>query len=229
MHKVQLYFIKQQADKNWSETNKSLTDQWLLELSSEKRASIQRLRNESDRLSSLLGLRLLKLCALDEKLTQFQLQDVQYPETGKPFWRSQSNDNYDFNISHSDNLIVVAASRTLRVGVDVEKIRKLKNLNFKMVMRPEELTQIRQTPDLFFNLWSMKEAVVKAANTTGIARMRDVQLDEEQAILDGLCWYTKAVDKLLGMEGQFAIHLATSQLPGELIIKQMTLDGLMSY
>jgi len=97
-----------------------------------------------------------------------------------------------------------------------------------MVMSPEELDLIRQTPQLFFNLWSQKEAVVKAADTAGIARMRDVILENEQAMLDDVCWHIKTIDKLMKMEAKFSAHLATSQPVDELIIKQMSLDDFLN-
>ena len=227
MNRVRLYFARLPLEKISDQENYVVLGRWLSELSEQKRASIQRLVNDRDRLSSLLGLRLLKRCAEDEGISDFSLADIHYPEAGKPYWRSKSALQFDFNISHSDNVILVAMSKALRVGVDVEKIRNLKYLNFKMVMSPEELMLIRQTPALFFNLWSKKEAVVKAADTTGIARMRDVYLDKERAMLDEVCWYTKSLSKLMELEGVFSVHLATSQPVAELILKDLSVDDLI--
>lgn len=228
MNKVRLYFVKTPTGNNRCQINDALSDQWLPELSPQKQASIQRLINEKDRLSSLLGLCLLKRCTIDEKIQDFQLSHIHYPESGKPYWNSTSIHQFDFNISHSDGLIVVAMSKIMKVGVDVEKVRRLKNLNFKMVMLPDELNKIRQVPDMFFDLWSQKEAVVKAANTSGIARMRDVYLNNDRATLDDVCWHLKSLNKQIAPEEKFSIHLATSQPVEELILKQMLLDDFIS-
>jgi len=192
-----------------------------------KRESIQRFINDKARLSSLLGLRLLKLCADDEGIPAFSLADIRYPETGKPYWQSKSAQWLDFNITHSGDVILVAMSRTLNIGVDVEKIRSLKSLSFKMVMSAEELMQIQQTPAEFFNLWSKKEAVVKAANTAGIARMRDVGLDKGQAMLDDACWHLESLGKLMGIEDTYSAHLATSQPVADLILKEISVEDLV--
>jgi 4'-phosphopantetheinyl transferase len=205
----------------WAQINEEQLDQWLAELSPQKQGSIRRLVNSRDRVSSLVGLQLLKKCMLDEGVLDFQLADINYPESGKPYWQSENGRKCDFNISHSDGLIIVAMSRVMKVGIDAEKIRTLKSLNFKMVMSAGELEQIQQTPDLFFDLWSKKEAVVKAADTAGISRMRDVILNNEQASLDDECWHLKAVDRLIGMESEFSVHLATSRPVEKLIVKQL--------
>ncbi len=164
----------------------------------------------------MAGLRLLRLCAQDEGIRDFKLSDVRYPDTGKPFWKN-NNDYFDFNISHSGNLIVIVASAALKVGVDVEQIRHLKRLSFKRIMSAEELAEIQQTPVLFFDLWSKKEAVVKAADTVGLARMSDVSLKQNMAALDEEQWYLKSIN----LDDQYAINMATSKMVDELIIKQI--------
>ena len=227
MSRVRLYYIGQHADPKPVQLSKALITQWITELPLTKQAFIQRLLNDSDRISSLLGLRLLKQCAQDENVPDFKLSDIQYPDSGKPVWQSKTNHKFDFNISHSDNLVVVAASKKVKVGVDVEKLRELKRLNFKMVMLPEELEKIRETPGLFFDMWSKKEAVVKAADTAGIARMRDVMLKNDKASLDERQWHLKSVAKQMNLDNQFSVHLATSAPVSDLIIKHVLLDELI--
>ena len=221
MNTVRLYFIKHRDERDLAQIDTMLEEQWLSELSSQKQASIRRLLFYRNRMTSLSGLRLLNICAQDEGLENFKLSDVQYPEAGKPFWEN-NNVFYDFNISHSGNFILVAASTTLKVGIDVEEIRPLKRLSFKRVMSADELVQIQQRPILFFDLWSKKEAVVKAANTVGLACMSDVKLKQDVAMLDGKTWYLKSVD----LDKQYAINLASSDPADELIVKQLQLADL---
>ena len=221
MNTVRLYFIKHRDESDLAHIDTMLEEQWLSELSSQKQASIRRLLFYRNRMTSLSGLRLLNICAQDEGLESFKLSDVQYPEAGKPFWEN-NNAFYDFNISHSGSFILVAASTTLKVGIDVEEIRPLKRISFKRVMSANELVQIQQRPGLFFDLWSKKEAVVKAANTVGLACMSDVKLKQDVAILDGKTWYLKSVD----LDKQYAINLASSDPADELIVKQLQLADL---
>jgi len=221
MNSVRLYYIKHQGESDLAQIDAIQVEQWLSALSSQKQASIQRLIHYQDRVNSLAGLRLLRLCAQDEGIKNFKLSDVQYPETGKPFWKNDK-DYYDFNISHSGSFIVIAASATLKVGVDAEQIRLLKRLSFKRIMSADELADIEQTPALFFDLWSQKEAVVKAADTVGLARMSDVSLKQNMAVLDEEQWFLKSIK----LDDQYAINMATSKAVDELIVKQIKIENL---
>ena len=221
MNSVRLYFIKHQGENDLAQIDAIRVQQWLSELSSQKQASIQRLIHYRNRVTSLAALRMLRLCAQDEGIRNFKLSDMQYPDTGKPFWKNNKN-YFDFNISHSGNLIVIAASAAVKVGVDVEQIRQLKRLSFKRVMSADELAEIEQTPVLFFDLWSKKEAVVKAADTVGLARMSDVGLKQNMAVLDEKQWFLKSIN----LDDQYAINMATSKAVDELIVKQIQIKNL---
>ncbi len=235
MSSVRLYYLLlDEADSATYEIDKpiaqELESQWMAELPAEKQASLQRLIDQRNRDVSLIAQRLLKHSVADEGIEEFQLKDICYASTAKPYWPGKNKKFLDFNISHSGRVIIVAASQEVDLGVDVEKNRPLKNLSFKMVLSDDELEMIKKTPEVFFDLWSKKEAVVKAADTTGIARMRDVVLQQESAELDGKIWHIKSIDKtLIDIEFEretYSIYLATSAPVEKLIIKQMFLDEL---
>ncbi|HHJ34147.1 MAG TPA: 4'-phosphopantetheinyl transferase superfamily protein [Gammaproteobacteria bacterium] len=221
MNDIRLYYIKHRGKDDLAQIDHTIVDRWLAALSEQKKAVIQRLLRYEDRLTSLVGSRLLSMCARDEGVSNFRLSEIQYPEAGKPFWK-EKDCFYDFNISHSGSFIVVVTSTTSRVGIDIEQIRALKRLSFKRVMSVGELEKIQQTPALFFDLWSKKEAVVKAADTVGIARMRDVKLGRDTATLDDECWYLKSI----GLDSDYAVSLASSEPIGSLIVKQIALADL---
>jgi phosphopantetheinyl transferase len=210
--------------------------QWLAELSAEKRHSLLRLVNPRDRLISLLALRLLKSAAIDEGIQNFHLKDICYPQAKKPYWAASVHDvlinTFDFNITHSAGLIIVAVSRDVKLGIDAERHRKLKNLNFKMVLSNTELALIEKTEEVFFDLWSKKEAVVKAADTVGVARMRDVRLHHDLAELDGKIWQIMPLDQIRQDRvnrdsGNYSIHLATSEGIDAPVIERKTIDSLL--
>ncbi len=226
MNSIRLYYIEFNENQRLNPPDQELLDHWVSELNVKKQKAVLRLLNDSDRIASLSGLQLLKLCALDEQLNNFRLSDVEYPEAQKPYWSGSNNDFFDFNISHSGRFVIVAVSRTLKLGVDIEKHRKLKNMNFKMVMSTDELQNIKQVPAMFFDLWCRKEAVVKAANTAGIARMRDVRLKNNQAELDGETWQLEKISGIKEAGNQYSIYLATSAPVEKLIIKQQFLNKL---
>lgn len=193
-------------------------------MSEKKRSAIVRLHNKTDQDSSLLGLRLLKKVAEESGISGFSLTDIVYPESGKPYWFAAQS-CMDFNITHSADLVMVALGLQTRLGLDAEKIRPLKSLAFKSVMQAEELARIAQQPEIFFRLWSIKEAVVKAADCAGLSRMREVDIvaDGSAAELDGYRWYLNTI----ALDPAFCITLASSAMPTELKIKQFYLNELV--
>jgi len=75
----------------------------------------------------------------------------------------------DFNISHTDNMIVIAIVCNTTVGVDVERInRQAEILQLaERVFTTDEIAKLRITPlaaqrECFFKLWTLKESYIKA-------------------------------------------------------------------
>ena len=194
---------------------------WLVQLPQKKQTGIQRLVRNSDRMISLMATQLVKICAQAEGIENFRLSDVCYPDTGKPYWKSEAGARFDFNVTHSDRLVIAAASTTVKLGIDAEKIRELRNLNFKRVLSEEELEEIRKLPDRFFVYWTKKEAVVKAANTTGLERMHDVRLNHYHAVIDDVTWYLNNIELDKSIKSDYVIHLATSEPVDKIITRQV--------
>lgn len=77
----------------------------------------------------------------------------------------------DFNISHSGNCIILAVSRRLSVGVDIEIVNKhldLGDISRTYLSLPEreylrKFTDKLEQRNEFFRIWTLKEAVIKAA------------------------------------------------------------------
>lgn len=87
---------------------------------------------------------------------------------GKPFLRGGS-DPLHFNLSHSGDLAVVAVSPLTPIGVDVELVRPISDLEglVKTALGPHEHRYfLSQYPgdrlEAFFRLWTRKEAYWKA-------------------------------------------------------------------
>lgn len=74
-----------------------------------------------------------------------------------------------FNVSHSDGHILIALSRGLDIGVDVEFVRSLPDMDAvaREVMAHEERflydISAAKKPETFFRVWTRKEAILKAA------------------------------------------------------------------
>lgn len=96
--------------------------------------------------------------------------DFAYSEFGKPAVPTAQNPaSLAFNVSHSEDLCVLAVSRLQPLGIDVERIRtdfggeEVAQANFA----PAEFSELLSLPEdvrpqAFFNCWTRKEAYVKA-------------------------------------------------------------------
>lgn len=88
-------------------------------------------------------------------------------QSGKPILRNASD--VHFNVTHSNNLIIIAVTMGSEVGVDVEKIRPFSNeLGLaERYFSPRECRVLRMLPPesrniAFFHAWTRKEACLKA-------------------------------------------------------------------
>jgi 4'-phosphopantetheinyl transferase len=98
-------------------------------------------------------------------------------ENGKPALAENfAKAGIHFNLAHSENLALIAVTQLGMVGVDVEYVRPIKEMD-ALVARffsPRENDAFQKIPDnekpaAFFNLWTRKEALLKATGE-GITR-----------------------------------------------------------
>jgi 4'-phosphopantetheinyl transferase len=92
-----------------------------------------------------------------------------YEPNGKPHLPGKGEESISFNVAHSESLQLIAITSGMEIGVDVEKIRWLPDFE-ELVQRffskceSEEFAALQ--PELkaaaFFNLWTRKEALLKA-------------------------------------------------------------------
>jgi 4'-phosphopantetheinyl transferase len=95
-------------------------------------------------------------------------EDIQlsYSAYDKPFLEENS---LQFNLAHSHNLALFAFCQTVDIGVDVERIRQVRDAEgiAQRFFAPEEnqifqATDADQRDEAFFACWTRKEAFIKA-------------------------------------------------------------------
>ena len=99
-----------------------------------------------------------------------------YSPAGKPGLGGEfKNTGIHFNTAHSEDLVAFAVTRIGPVGIDVEQIRRVKDMDdlvarFFSRRENEDFRKLAPAvkPVAFFNLWTRKEALLKATGT-GIA------------------------------------------------------------
>jgi 4'-phosphopantetheinyl transferase len=108
-----------------------------------------------------------------------------YNKFGKPFLIQQEGRNdLQFNLSHSNGIVLYSFTRNRHVGIDIEYIRPevVKNINMEHFLSSKEAAKLRNLPeDLkikgFFNCWTRKEAYLKA-----LGKGLSIHLDQFDAI-----------------------------------------------
>jgi 4'-phosphopantetheinyl transferase len=93
-----------------------------------------------------------------------------YNTNGKPILaNAPGEDSLQFNLSHSDNMVLYAITRNRNIGIDLERIRE--DIEIMQIasrfFSSSEIASIEQTPEsnrneLFFQYWTRKEALIKA-------------------------------------------------------------------
>ena len=84
---------------------------------------------------------------------------------GRPFLKYPQINNFDFNISHSGDYVVLAISDR-RVGIDVEKIKPVDFKIAETCFHDKESEYLNRDIDKrlenFYKLWTLKESFIKA-------------------------------------------------------------------
>jgi len=175
------------------------------------RASILNYVRWQDRQATLFGklllLRALQINFQDTGIEMFKSLDA--TEDGKPFIPGGP----EFNISHSENMVVLAITPDGPIGIDIEKIRVVNIDDFSQYV-PEaanlpERYNVDQVHHHFFDCWTKKEAVVKAYGKGLLTSLEEIAVQEDMALVHKTVWFIK---KIL-IDEQYCCHIATNQSP----------------
>ncbi|MEP2281002.1 4'-phosphopantetheinyl transferase superfamily protein [Maribacter sp.] len=161
-----------------------------------------------DAKSTILG-RLLLAYGL-QNLYYLDIDDLKmnFSKGKKPFIE---NSAIQFNISHSNDVIVCAITSDGEIGVDVEKISNINIQDFKDQFSRVEFDAIlgsSNTLEQFYGYWTQKEAIVKS-NGSGL----HISLDSFEVINNS----TMVADqqyhlKEINIDAMYKCHIATEQL-----------------
>ncbi|WP_375497001.1 4'-phosphopantetheinyl transferase HetI [uncultured Nostoc sp.] len=106
-----------------------------------------------------------------------------YQQRGKPVLANTFADSgLAFNLSHSQGLGLCAVNCTREIGVDLEHIRPMSDLEAlaKRFFLPREYEMLRslsanQQQEVFFRYWTCKEAYLKATGD-GLAQLEQIEV-----------------------------------------------------
>lgn len=202
-----LYYKVSPESINSAQQSAQIAD-WIEELPIIKQNRIKKLHRQKDRVLSLAGLQLLKIAISEYLGSPFSLDQLQFPEHGKPYF----NSNIDFNISHSGDFVCCIASDNFKVGVDIEKPRYVRPAILNKFL-PNALTKNKEENQRrFFELWTKNEAIIKASNSGSIHNMKEIKLEDEGGYYQDQFWFTYPI-KIMSTEydKEYTCHIACSK------------------
>ena len=168
---------------------------------------IHRYRRWQDRQATLFGKYLLRYGLANffgdtDLFSTYQLDTYQRPFIGG---------DVDFNISHSDGMVVCALGRSTRLGIDIERLKKVDPQEFTIVFTREEyqhITQSQNPTQSFFTIWTRKEAAMKADGRGFFLQPRSIDvLQKEKVVIDQQIWTLQQIP----VSDRFCCHLATRE------------------
>lgn len=150
-------------------------------LSKEEKLRAERLRSPQGANRSIVARGILRVL-LGKYLSRDPGRIVfSYGPHGKPRLADDPGTGISFNVSHSENLGVFAIASSCEVGVDIEEVHPVSDLDetASIFLSPDELAEYKTLPageklERFYTLWTFKEAILKAHGTGFAGPARDV-------------------------------------------------------
>jgi 4'-phosphopantetheinyl transferase len=168
--------------------------QFALTLSADEQKRADRFRFPRDAHRFIVGRGILR--ALLGRYLQISPEQLQfcYGDHGKPALVSDLADGLTFNISHSEELMLCAIARGCHVGIDLEYLRPVNNLEelTQRFFSPQEHAAIHALPEAsrlrsFFQHWTCKEALLKASGD-GLMDLSAIALHIHSDIAQLVSW-----------------------------------------
>ena len=139
--------------------------------------------NSEKKQQRIEGLMLLTTALKNNQIEENSIQSIYYNDYGKPF----ISDVFDFSISYSNTTTVLGFIKKGRIGVDIEHIKPIDCSVYKEYFTTKEwsfLTKNLFSPTTFFQLWTRKEALVKAIGKGAFLDFNAIEVLENSIILE---------------------------------------------
>lgn len=144
---------------------------WYSVMDIEKQNRVNRFRFTDDKKRTIAGDMLARMTIADYCNVNYGDIVFEKNKCGKPFAKDIP---IEFNISHSDEFILCAISKS-PIGVDIEKIRPIDLSIVERVCNKAELEYVLDDDSYkhFFEIWTFKEAYFKCIGT-GITDFKSI-------------------------------------------------------
>ncbi len=114
----------------------------------------------------------------------------------------------------------IADSKINKVGIDIEEIKDIPLVDFDNEFSKKELEKIytaENSMQLFYTLWTQKEAFLKAIGTGLNVPLNKVAIHDNKIIWDREVWYLKEIK----VDPRYISHLSTDTGSAAIIMKEI--------
>ncbi|WP_202702732.1 4'-phosphopantetheinyl transferase superfamily protein [Flavobacterium sp. UGB4466] len=180
------YLFQHSGDCN---PDQSILDYYLEFLPQKFRQEVLKYRKWDDRYNCLFGKLMVRMGSHILGNHSFEFEKMVKDNYGKPYMLGS---NFNFNISHSGNMVVCVFSKQ-EIGVDIEEINDIDYSLFENVFSAQEFAEInRDGLDKFYEFWTRKESVIKAIGKGMSIPLTEIEINTGYTTYENDTWYTKS-------------------------------------
>lgn len=196
-----------EINQEWSD--QELADK-LMRLPENLREAALRKTQRADRQLTVAGKLLLKEI-LNLMGKDRSLETLKFNIHHRPYF----DGDFDFNIAHSGRLVVCAATNNGKAGIDIEQIKPIDFADYPDYFTANEWAIIRGYPNPFegfYDLWTRKEAVLKAIGTGFHTPLSLVDVSMDIVRYDDTDYYLQKIRISPGYQCHIASTTATQDV-----------------
>tara|TARA_R100000365_G_C2715968_1_gene49894 strand:- start:45 stop:689 length:645 start_codon:yes stop_codon:yes gene_type:complete len=173
---------------------------YLSQIPIELRKDILKFRNISDQHRCLVGKLLVRFALFQEGYGHNVLLNCKRDINNRPYL----NEKIDFNISHSGEYVVCAVTNNGFLGVDIERMDSIKIESLLYLFNESEIEKINNRLDMFYLLWTQKEALSKAIGKGLVVNLKDILIEDGIGFYGNSFWNLKSFD----IKENYMCHMA---------------------
>jgi 4'-phosphopantetheinyl transferase len=171
----------------------------------------------------LLLMEALKVYGIETDIWKY----VEYNSYERP---SLTLRDYDFNISHSGNVVICAVAKNVRLGIDIEENRNVNLKNFRGVMSSaqwDEINNAKYPLKEFYKYWTIKESVIKADGRGFLIPLDKLSVENSTVRYEDKSWFVQEVEVASGYSAALAANCASTYTIQEIDFYKSYSVGLM--
>lgn len=200
-----------------------LLKEYLPKFSMKFQERIRRYRRWQDAQLSLLGRILLSDAMEQMGEGSYWEKEMQFTQYDKPYFDKST---IQFNISHSGEMVVCAIGKDSAIGIDIERLAKIKVEDFASQMTANEWSRVNGAGNklnAFYDYWTQKEAVIKTHGKGLSLPLKSFEITDNIARVEGEVFYLNEIQ----LDDKYKCYLGLKYEKCEIEVKEILVKDLV--